>query len=142
MPVFSSEGKFSRFSSVVKASNVDKFEFLTDVVVANEAAPTVYTLGSVLGKVTATGKFVTCVRTATDGSQVPAAIYIGDGKMGATVDTNMLAATDTPILVISRGKVIVTKEGLKLHNSFSTDAHKQTAYDALKALQIFAEVSF
>ncbi len=138
MPVFSSEGKFSRFSSVVKASNVDKFEFLTDVVVANEAAPAVYTLGTVLGKVTATGKFAVSVRTATDGSQVPA----GDGKMGATVDTNMVAATDTPILVISRGKVIVTKEGLKLHSSFSTDAHKQTAYDALKALQIFAEVSF
>lgn len=142
MPVISTEGKYSRFSSVVKASNVDKFEFLTDVVVANEAAPAVYTLGTVLGKVTATGKFVTCVRTATDGSQVPAAIYIGDGKMGAVQDTTLAAATDTPVLVLSRGKVIVAKEGLKLHASFGTDAQKQVAFDALKALQIFAEASF
>jgi hypothetical protein len=142
MPVFASEGQFSRFSSLVKASGVDKFEFLTDVVTANEAAPVTYTLGTVLGKVTATGKYVKCVRTAVDGSQTPAAIYIGDGKLGAVVDTAVPATTDTPVLVLARGKVIVTKEGLQLDASFGTAPQKQAAYDALKALQIFAEASF
>lgn len=143
MPVFATEGQFSRFSSLVKMSDTpERFEFHTDVVTANEAAPITYSLGTVLGKVTATGKYVACVRTAADGSNTPVAIYLGDGKLGAIVDTAVAAATDTPVLVLSRGKVIVAKEALKLDASFGTAAQKQTVYDALKAVGILAEASF
>jgi hypothetical protein len=73
MPVFATEGQFSRISSLMKMSDTpERFEFHTDVVTANEAAPITYNLGTVLGKVTATGKYVACVRTAADGSQTPA----------------------------------------------------------------------
>lgn len=143
MAVIATEGQFSRFSSLVKMSDTpERFEFHTDVVTANEAAPITYSLGTVLGKVTATGKYIACVRTAADGSQTPAAIYLGDGKMGAIVDTAVAAATDTPVLVLARGKVIVSKEALKLDASFSTAPQKQTVYDALKAIGILAESSF
>lgn len=142
MAVFATEGQYSRFSALVKMSDTpERFEFHTDVVTANEAAPITYSLGTVLGKVTATGKYVACVRTAADGSQTPAAVYLGDGKMGAIVDTAVVAATDTSVLVLARGKVIVAKEALKLDATFDTTARKQTVYDALKAIGIFAEAS-
>lgn len=142
MAVFATEGQFSRYSSLVKISSVpEKMEFFTEVVTANEVAGVTYSLGTVLGKVTATGKFVKCVRTAADGSQVPAAIYLGDGKLGAIVDTAVVAATDTPVLVLARGKIIVAKEALKLDASFGTAPQIQTVYDALKTLGIFAEAS-
>ena len=143
MPVFATEGQFSRFGSLVKMSDTpERFEFHTDVVTANEAGTPTYTLGTVLGKVTATGKYIACVRTAVDGSQTPAAIYLGDGKMGAIVDTTLVAATDTPVLVLARGKVIVSKEALKLDASFSTTPQKQAAYDSLKSIGILVEASF
>lgn len=143
MPVFATEGQYSRISSLVKMSDTpERFEFHTDVVTANEAAAITYNLGTVLGKVTATGKYVACVRTAADGSQTPVAVYLGDGKMGAIVPTSVLATTDTPVLVLSRGKVIVAKEALQLDASFSTAAYKQAAYDALKQIGILAEASF
>ena len=143
MPVFATEGSNSRIGSLVKMSDTpERFEFHTDVITANEAGAVTYSLGTVLGKVTATGKYKVCVQNAADGSQVPAAIYLGDGKMGAIVDTAVSATTDTPVLVLSRGKVIVAKEGLKLDASFGTAPQKQAAYDALKALGILAEASF
>jgi hypothetical protein len=143
MAVFATEGKFSRWSDLVKMNDTpERFEFHTDVVTANEAAPVTYSLGTVLGKVTATGKYVVSKQAAADGSQVPAAIYLGDGKMGADVPTAVVAATDTPVLVLSRGKVIVSREALKLDASFATAPQKQAAYDALKAIGLLVEASF
>jgi hypothetical protein len=143
MPVFATEGQFSRFGSLVKMSDTpERFEFHTDVVTANEAGTPTYTLGTVLGKVTATGKFKVSVQNAADGSQNPVAIYLGDGKMGAIVDTTLVAATDTPALALTRGKVIVAKEALKLDASFGTAAQKQAAYDSLKSVGILVEASF
>lgn len=142
MPVIASEGQFSRFSSLVKMSDTpERFEFHTDVITANEAGAVTYTLGTVLGKVTASGKYKVAVQNAADGSQTPAAIYLGDGKLGAIVDTAVAATTDTPVLVLARGKVIVSKDALKLDASFGTAVQKQAAYDALKAIGIFAEAS-
>lgn len=45
---------------------------------ATTAALTVLPRGTVLGRVTATDKYIVCVKTAADGSQTPAAILAAD----------------------------------------------------------------
>ncbi len=141
MTIIASEGIYSRFSSLVKISDTpEKFEFHTDVLTANETAITTYTLGTVLGKITATGKYIVAKQAASDGSQVPSAIYIGN-SFGAVADTTLAATTDTKVLGITRGKVIVALEALKLDASFGTGTQKQFAYDSLKAVGILVEAS-
>lgn len=39
--------------------------------------------GALLGRVTATDKYIPCVKTASDGSQTPAAVLAGDTDAGA-----------------------------------------------------------
>lgn len=140
MTIIATEGQFARFSSLVKwLDTPTKPDFFKDVVTVNDAASTL-TLGTVLGKVTATGKFVVAKQAAVDGSNVPAAIYIGD-KFGATADTVLAATTDTKVLTLIRGKAIVALEALKLDASYGTAPQKQAAYDALKAIGILVEAS-
>jgi hypothetical protein len=142
MPVFATEGQFDRFSSLVKyIEDTAKPNTHNEVVTVNEAAQKTYALGTVLGKVTATGKYKIAVQSAADGSQVPAAIVIGDGLLGAVPPFNVAAATDTKVLTLARGKAIVAKEGLKLDASFNDAAKIQSAYDALKAIGILAETA-
>jgi hypothetical protein len=142
MPVFATEGQFDRYSSLVKyIHDKDKPEMHNEVVTVNEAAAKTYTLGTVLGKVTATGKYKVCVQSAADGSQVPAAIFVGDGAIGYTAPVNVQATTDTKVLTLARGRAIVAAPALKLDASFSDAAKVQSAYDALKALGIFVEAA-
>lgn len=142
MTIIATEGQFSRFSSLVKMSDTpEKFEFHTDVVTANEAAGTpTYTLGTVLGKISASGKYIISKQAAVDGSQVPAALVLGD-SFGAIKDITLVNGADTPIVALTRGKVIVSKDALKLDASFGTAPQKQFAYDSLKALGILVENS-
>ncbi len=141
MTVFATEGKYVRLSSLVKNSDaLQKMEFHNDVVVVNEVGTPTLQLGTVLGKVTATGKFKVSVQSASDGSEVPAAIYIGNA-FGAITDTTVVAATDTKCVALTRGKLIVSKEALKLDATFDTDAEKTFAYNALKAVGILVEAS-
>jgi hypothetical protein len=44
----------------------------------SNAAGTVLPRGTLLGRVTATDKYIPCVKTANDGSQVPAAVLAAD----------------------------------------------------------------
>ena len=141
MTIIATEGQFARFNALVKFLDTpNKPDFFKDLVTANEASTPTYTLGTVMGKVTATGKYIVSKQAAADGSQVPVAIYVGD-KFGAVADTTMVAATDTKILVLARGKAIVALEALKLDASFGTAAQKQFAYDSLKAQGILVEAS-
>lgn len=142
MAVIATEGQYARIGSLVKMNDTpERFEFHTDVLTAYEASQATYTLGTVLGKITASGKYIVSKQAAADGSQVPCAIYLGDGKMGAIVDTTVPATTDTKVLALTRGKVIVALDALKLDASFSTATHKQFAYDSLKAQGILVETA-
>lgn len=94
-------------------------------VTVNEASETVYESGTVLGKVTADGKYKVSVETAVDGSETADAIVIE----GLTVP----AATDTTVLVLVKGPAIVADGALKLDASYDDDVKKQAAYDALEA---------
>lgn len=139
MPVIATEGQFDRYSSVVKyVDDRMKPETHNELVTVNEAAIKSYALGTVLGKVTATGKYKIAVETAVDGSNVAAAIVIGDSQ-GVVTTFNVAATTDTKVLTLARGKAIVAKEGLKLDATYNTGAKIQAVYDSLKALGILAE---
>lgn len=141
MTVLATEGQFARFSSLVKSTDAPyKIDFFTDSLTANEASTPTYTLGTVLGKVTATGKYIVSKQAAVDGSQTPVALYLGNA-FGQISDTVMVAATDTKVLALTRGKVIVSKEALKLDATFGTGVQKQFAYDSLKAAGILVEAS-
>ena len=141
MPVIASEGQFDRFSSLVKyVEDTCQPAVHNEVVTANEAGVKSYALGTVLGKVTASGKYKIAVQTASDGSQTPAAIVIGDSA-GVVTTFSVPAATDTKVLTLARGKAIVAKEALKLDATFDNATKIQAAYDALKAIGILVEAA-
>lgn len=97
-------------------------------VTANEASETTYKSGTVLGKVTADGKYKVSVETAVDGSETAAAVVIEE--------VTVPAATDTTVLVLVKGPAIVADGGLILDASYNDDVKKQAAYDALEAKDI------
>ena len=117
-----------RLSNLVKHEYEPSLGFCRAVVTVNEAAATTYQVGTVLGKVTATGKYVVAKETAVDGSKVPAAVVIEDKSVAAT--------TDTKVLTIVRGNAILSKGALVLDATYNDAAKKQAVYDALEAKNI------
>lgn len=131
----------TRLSNLIKKyDDFDNTELFNDVVTVNEASGVTYKVGTVLGKITASGKYIVSKQAAADGSQNPVAIFIGDSA-GLAQDTAITAATDTKVLVLSRGKVVVSKDALLLDSSFSTQAQKDAAYASLKAVGILVETT-
>lgn len=117
-----------RFSNVVKHEYEPSLAFCRAVVTVNEAAATDYAIGTVLGKITASGKYVVAKETAVDGSKVPAAVVLEDKSIAAT--------TDTKVLVAVRGPMIVSKAGITLDATYDNATKKATAIAALEALGI------
>lgn len=140
MAIYATLGIYSKLSDLIKQYDAPEAPAMfKDVVTVNTAAITTLVLGTVLGKVTATGKYIPAVQTAVDGSQVPAAIYIGKGDSGAVSPTTTVAATDTPVMALVRGKVIVSKGALVLDASFNTPTLVAGAYASLKLAGILPE---
>lgn len=73
--------------------------------------------------------------TATDGSQIPFAVVVGD-SYGVDHDFTVTASTDTKVLAIVRGPIILGKTELVLDASVDTDAEKNAVYAALVAKNI------
>lgn len=117
-----------RKSNLVKQELFPEQGFNYDVVTVNEAAIKTYAVGTVLGKVTASGKYKICVQTAVDGSQTAAALVVGDQTIPAT--------TDTKVLAMVRGPAIVSKDALVLDASHDLQAEKDAIYASLTALGI------
>ena len=120
---FATEAK--RLSNVVKQELWSESGYTRAVVTVNEAAAKSYVPGTVLGKVTADGKYKIAVQTAVDGSQTADAIVIGEQAIAAT--------TDTKVLVLIKGPAIVSKAGLVLDATYNLDAEKAAVYAALEA---------
>lgn len=120
---FAQEAK--RLSNVVKQELWSEAGYTRAVVTVNEAAAKSYVPGTVLGKVTADGKYKIAVQTATDGSEVADAIVIGEQTVAAT--------TDTKVVVLIKGPAIVSKAGLVLDATYNLDAEKAAVYAALEA---------
>ena len=90
--------------NLVKHEYAREHGFCREVVTVNVAADTELSVGSVLGKVTATGKYLPSDPAAVDGSEVAAAIVVENKSVAAT--------TDTEVAVIVRGPAIIAKQAL------------------------------
>ena len=128
----------ARYSDVVKYEDEPSLSITREIVVVNDAAKTL-TLGMLLGKVTATGKYKESVQTATDGSEAPVAIVVGKDINNLSVAVP--ATTDTKVLAIVRGEAIVRKTGLKPHSSFNDATKLAAAYASLATKEILANDS-
>ena len=120
-----------RFSNVIKHEYDPSTKYCRETVIVNEATAKTYTVGTALGKVTATGKYKISVQSASDGSQNPVAIVVDDSQAIA-------ATTDTKVVVIARGPVIVSKAGLVLDDTFNDSTKKAAAYASLQTVGILA----
>jgi ABC-type anion transport system duplicated permease subunit len=139
MPVIATDTQ--RLSNLIKKYDApNNPELFNEVVTVNQAAQTTLKVGTVMGKITASGKYIVAVETAVDGSKVPAGIFIGDAN-GLAQDTVIAATTDTSVLVLARGKAVVSKDALFLDATYNDNTKKNTAYAALKALGIFVEAT-
>ena len=128
----------ARYSDVVKYESKPDLAFTRELVVVNDTAKT-FTLGMLLGKVTLTGKYKESVQTATDGSEAPVAVVVGKDLHNLSVAVP--ATTDTKVLAIVRGDVIVRKTGLKPHSSFNDATKLDAAYASLATKEILANTS-
>lgn len=82
--------------------------------------------GTVLGKVTATGKYIRSVRTADDGSETPVAVLRNPADA---------AAADVQAVVQAR-ITRVRRYGLVFDDSYSTEAYRNAACAALNGVGI------
>lgn len=141
MPVIATET--ARLSNLIK--NYDAMEapeLFVDILTVNEASAVSYPIGTVLGKVTATGKYIISKPAANDGSQTPVAVYIGTGDaLGNPATLAVPATTDTKVLALTRGKVVVSAGALVLDSSINDATKRATAYAALKAVGILVETT-
>ena len=127
-----------RYSDVFKHEYEPSLSITRELVVVNDTAKTL-TLGMLLGKVTATGKYKESVQTATDGSEAPVAVVVGKDLHNLSV--TVPATTDTKVLAIVRGPAIVRKTGLKPHSSFDNATKLAAAYASLETKNILANTS-
>lgn len=133
MPTFATDGK--RFSALVKHEYEPQTKVCREAIVINDAAATL-TVGAVLGKVTATGKYKLSTSAAVDGSQVPAAVLIAD-SLGFSHDVTLVAATDTKVLALVRGPVILADAALQ----YGTGMTLAVTTAAFKALGMLVETA-
>lgn len=117
-------------------SNVVGYEFKPEIgfcrsrtgVTVNVATATNLSVGSVLGKIGASGKYVPRNHAATDGSEVSAAVVIENISVAAT--------TDTLVDVLLNGPLELKKAGLVF--DVTHDAGQQAA--AITEIEAFAGV--
>lgn len=133
MPVFATDS--TRFSAVVKHEYEPQLSYCREAAVINDSAATLK-VGTVMGKVTATGKWKVALSAAVDGSQNPAGILIGSAD-GTSGDITLAAATDTNAIVLVRGPAIVA-DGYLVYGTGITAGAAKTA---LQALGIMVETS-
>lgn len=123
-----------RYSNVVKREFGPEYGYCKKMVTVNGPAATL-PIGTVLGLVTATGKYKVVETSAADGSQVAAAVIVGDA-MGHALSTVMAATTDTKFLVIYRGPVAVSDTSLSYGASVTPGANVAAAQGQLIAAGI------
>jgi hypothetical protein len=102
----------------------------TDFVVGDEFTITV----------AGTVKYKIVEATATDGSEVAAAVLIAD-SLGQSGDIVLAATTDTKALALTRGPVIVADAGLTFGASVDTAGELATAYAQLKSVGITVDTA-
>ncbi len=118
----------TRFSAVVKSEFDPAGGYCRESVILFDTAQTLK-VGTVLGKITASGKYRVSLSASADGSQTPVAILLADG-LGLSGDIVLAASTDTKAIVLARGPAIVADAALTLGTGITAGAAK-TALAAL-----------
>lgn len=128
----------ARFSNVIKDEYSPASGYCREVVTVNIAAGATLNVGTVLAKVTATGKYLVQDASLASGAGLEAsAVLIGADEN--TTSTVFPAATDKKALVLVRGPVRVAKEALVMGAGTNDAAKKGVVYAALAALGIVAD---
>lgn len=99
-----------RISDVVKYEQAPEHGYCREDVVVNAAAAADYVIGTVLGKVTASGKYVPVNATQVvgqEGAEVAAAILLENVSVDAATDTTVTAAVNGAMIVRDGGLVFV-----------------------------------
>jgi|SRR5690554_1812758 len=119
-----------RISDLVKYEQAPEHGYCREDIVVNVAAAADYEIGTVLGKVTASGKYVPVTATEVtgqEGAQVAAAILLENVSVAATTDTTVTAAVNGAMIVRDGGLVFVNEH---------TTAQRAAAVAAIEALGI------
>lgn len=113
MPITANEDK--RLSDLLKFTEADALDkgYIFEYVTANEAAAETYVIGTLLGEVTASGKYVISDSGAADGSETVSAVVVEKTEVPAT--------TDTLVKCLVRGKASVADQALELGNHTLAD---------------------
>lgn len=115
-----------KLGNLIKQELWSHLGYCRKTVVANEAADATYEIGTVLGEITASGKYIVSKSDAVDGSQTPAAIVVEKASL--------TAATDANVVVLVRGPASVADDALILDATWT--GTEQDVYDAFEALGI------
>ena len=124
-----------RVSNVIKWTAHGAEDYHTEVVTLNLAAGATLACGTVLAKVTATGKYLVQDASLSTGAGLEAAgVLIGVDEGGASVVC--ATTTDTKALMLARGPAKVAKQQLIMGAGTDTNAEKLAVYETLKAAGI------
>ena len=122
-----------RIGNVVKDEYQPSTGFCREVVTVNLAAGATLTAGTVLAKVTATGKYVVQDSSLASGAGLESAgVLIGTDELHPYAV--IPAATDTKVLIWARGPVKVSKSALTFGPGTDTAAELAVEYARLTAL--------
>ena len=113
----------TRFSAVVKHLYEPASSYCYESVIINDPSAGTYKVGTVLGKITAGGKYRQALSASADGSQTPVAVYVADG-MGLSQDLVLTAATDAKAIILARGPAIVADAALSLGTGITASVAK------------------
>jgi hypothetical protein len=113
-----------RLSHLVKKELFAENAYCREVVTFNGLAGDLK-IGTVLGKVTAGGKYKVAVQTAVDGSQNFGGLLLED--------VTVVGATDKKVLVMTRGPASISKAALVYDATYDLDAEKLVMTDAMEA---------
>lgn len=106
MPVTATEPK--RLSDLLKVTENQLWDanYMTKTVTVNEASAEDYEIGTLLGQVTASGKYKIWDSALNDGAETLAAIVLENVSIPATTDTQVLVAVRGPATVGSKALVL------------------------------------
>ena len=120
------------FGEVFKDEYEPSSGYTREVVTVNIAAGATLAQGTVLAKVTATGKYLVQDASLDSGAGLEAAgVLIGTDEL--TPGAVCAAGVDTKVLMMARGPVKVAKSKLVMGDGTNTDAEKLAVYNTLAA---------
>ena len=123
------------FGQVFKDEYEPSSGFTREVVTVNIAAGATLAQGTVLAKVTATGKYLVQDASLASGAGLEAAgVLIGTDE--CTPGAVCAAGVDTKVLMMARGPAKVAKTKLVMGAGTDSDAEKLAVYEGLAAKNI------